>query len=287
LKKTVLTVFIFFTMLILQINAFAYPISIKDARGKVVRIKSKPVRIISLAASITETLFALGLDKRIVGVTNYCNYPAQAKKKTNIGDLRMSDELIISLKPDLIFAVSSMNDNMIPKLERLGITVFALDPKTIEQAMNDIITIGKITDRQKTASEIEEGMKTKIESVKKLSAKKSNKKVLVVIQPNPLWAAGPKTFMDEMIKLVNAKNIAFDARAGFVPFSKELAIQRNPDIIILGSIQDMQYFIKSKDWRLTNAVKNKKVFIINSDLLVRPGPRIVDGLSKLAEKVSN
>lgn len=261
----------------------AYPMRVKDARGKTVVIKAKPVRIVSLAPSNTEILFALGLGNRIVGVTKYCDYPAAAKKKPKIGDMTVSVESVAALKPDLVLAHAFVNDAAIPRLEKLGLTVFAIDPKSIEQVIRDIRTIGKITARPKTADSLAKKMEAVVASIGTARAKKPSRKVLVVVQANPLWVAGPKTFVDEMISIVHAKNVAYDARPGFVTFSRELAISRNPDVIITGVPGDVAYFTKSPEWRTTNAVKNKRVQVIDSDLIARAGPRLAEGLKQLAK----
>ena len=263
-----------------------YPMKVKDARGKMVTVRSKPLRIVSLAPSNTEILYALGLARRIVGVTDYCNYPRDAAKKPKVGDARTSVEKVASLKPDLVLAHAFVNDDAIPRLERLGITVYAVDPKTLADVVGDIRAIGKITARPKTAESVAKGVKAAIASVKSSRAKKSSRKVLVVIQSNPLWAAGPKTFVDEMLKTANAKNIAFDCRPGFNTFSKELALKRNPDVIIAGTKDDADYFLASPLWRHTKAVKNKRVYVIDPDTLVRPGPRLGGGLKELASKLN-
>ncbi|MDO8682000.1 MAG: ABC transporter substrate-binding protein [Armatimonadota bacterium] len=261
--------------------AIGYPISIKDARGKIVIIKSAPRRIISLAPSNTEILFALGLDDRIVGVTTYCDYPPQAKKKPKIGDRIVNVEKVISLKPDLILAHGRVNDAYISQFEALGKTIIAIDPKTYEQTMSDIRMIGRVTGRSSKASVIVKKMQSVADRVRRAPARKTKPKVLMVIQPSPLWAAGPNTFVDEMVRYAHGSNIAYDSRPGFNQFPVERAISRNPDIIIVGKDQK-EFFLTSPVWRGARAVKEKRVYEMDHNLLVRPGPRLADGLLKLA-----
>ncbi len=264
----------------------AYPMTVKDARGKSVTIKAKPVRIVSLTPSNTEILFALGLNGRIVGATNYCDYPAQAKKVAKVGDMTISVEAVAGLRPDLVLAHAKINDDVIPRLERLGVTVFAIDPKSLDEVISDIRTVGKITARPKTADSVAKRMESDIASVRSSRSGKRSSKVLVVIQANPLWCAGPATFVDEMVKIAGGKNIAYDARPGFNTFSKELALKRNPDVIVTGIKDDADYFLKSPLWQHTNAVKHKRVYAIGGDCMVRAGPRLTIGLKRLAEKLS-
>lgn len=262
-----------------------YPLKIKDARGKTVTIQAKPARIVSLAPNLTEIVFALGAGNRLVGVTKYCNYPPAALKVPKVGDMTASAESVLSRKPDLVLAHAFLNSQLISKLEGLRLVVFALDPKTLAQVQSDIITIGKITDRFPQARSISKKMAAEIKSVAAARANKKPESVLVVIQANPLWAAGPRTFIDEMLRTANAKNIAYDARPGFVPFSKELAISRNPDVIIVGSEADRMFFLTSPTWKNTRAAKSSRVYVINNDLLVRPGPRLIKGLKEIANKL--
>ena len=262
-----------------------YPMRVKDVRGKEILIKTKPVRIVSIAPSNTEILYALGLGHRVVGVTKFCDYPAAAKSKAKIGDMTVSAEAVVALKPDLVLAHGMLNSAAIPRLEKLGLTVFAIDPKTLGEVARDIRTVGRITARPKTAQTVAGRIDSAIKSVKASRAKKASREALVVIQANPLWAAGPKTFVNEMLGIANAKNVAFDARPGFVPFSRELAISRNPDVIITGLASDIDLFTKSPEWRTTNAVRNKRIYVIDSDILLRAGPRLAEGLKKLAGKV--
>lgn len=259
---------------------------VRDARGKQVLIKAKPVRIVSLAPSNTEILYALGLAHRIAGVTRYCNYPPQAKSKPKIGDMTVNTEAVVALRPDLVLAHAFVNDAAVGRLERLGLTVFAIDPKTIPEVIRDIRTIGRITARPRTAETLAKKMEAAVSRVKTARAGKPVRKVLVVVQSNPLWVAGPKTFVDEMIRLAHAKNVCYDARPGFVTFSKELAIGRNPDVIIVGLKSDASYFLSSPAWRNASAVRDKRVWVIDNDLLVRPGPRLSEGLKELAARLS-
>ncbi len=245
--------------------------------------ETKSLRIVSLTPSNTEILFALGLDKEIVGVTRYCDYPPAARKKAKIGDMKVSIEAVAALKPNLILAHSYMNDAAIPRLRQLGFRVVAVDPKTIDQVIQDIRKIGKITHRSRIAENIAANMKNAVNRIRKSRLGKPVRKVLVAIQSNPLWVAGPGTFVNEMLQIANAENVAFDARPGFVTFSRELAISRNPDVIITGLKSDVDFFMNSPLWKNVNAVRNKRVYVIDNDMLLRPGPRLTNGLEQLAK----
>jgi len=266
-------------------GATKYPLTIKDCRGKAITIPREPKRIISLAPNNTEILFALGLHSRIVGVTRYCDYPAAAKKKPKVGDRTISAEKIISLKPDLVLAHGTLNDDAIRAIESHGLKVIAIDPKTIGQVVKDILLVAKITNREKEAARVVGRISSAKALVKRKTARLRTKpKVLVAVQASPLWVAGPQTFVDEMIALAGGINLASDAKPGFNQFSAETAVWRNPDVMIGTAKGDKQVFTKGL-WKDTRAARRGRVYEANADLLVRPGPRLADGILTIARLV--
>ena len=267
--------------------ATKYPLTVKDCRGKAITIPSEPKRIISLAPGNTEILFALGLDSRIVGVTRYCNYPKAAAKKPKVGDQTTSVETVISLKSDLVLAHGTVNAQAVKSLEAHGIRVVAIDPKTLDQVASDILLVGRVTNREAQAKRVAGRISSAKALLKKKTAGiKTRPKVLVAIQADPLWAAGPKTFVDEMIVLAGGVNVASDAKPGFNQFSAEAAVWRNPDVIIGTYTGDSKVFTRGL-WKDTKAAKSGKVYDANPDLLVRAGPRLADGLLYLANVINN
>lgn len=264
----------------------AYPLKVTDARGRAVAIKARPARIVSLAPNITEILYAIGAGDQVAAVTKYCNYPPGAAKKPKVGDVRTTAEAVLAQKPDLVIAHAFLNATLIAQLETLHKTVFAMNPRTISQTEKDILALGRITDHNAGAAKVVAKMQRGIAEAKKARAGKKMESVMVVIQSNPLWVAGPNTFIDEMLRLANAKNIAWDARSGFVTFSRELAVSRRPSVIVVGSTADQSFFLTSPIWRNTPAAKSKRVYVINNDLLVRPGPRLADGLTEIVRRLN-
>lgn len=264
------------------VPCIAYPVTVKDVRGKAVIIKSAPQRIVSLTPNNTEILFALGLGNRIVGVNSWSNYPLAATKKAKVGDHIISVEKVISLKPDLIVAHAVLNDTYIKQLETLRRTVIAIDPKTYGQVMADITMLGHATGQNKQAAAVVKNMRAAVEKVRKRTAKRRGPNVLVEIQPNPLWAAGPGTLVDEMLGYCHARNVAHDSKSGFNEYPVELAVSHKPDVIIAGK-KESRFFLTSPLWRNAPAVRNKRVYEMDFDLLVRPGPRLADGLMKLED----
>jgi len=239
-------------------------------------------RIVSLTPNNTEVLFALGLGGRVVGVTKWCDYPPEAREKPKVGDVNISLERVVGLQPDLVLAHTTLNRNIIRRLRQLKIRVVATDPKTLAEVISDIRLIGNATDTAQQAEKLVRTMETSIAAVRKRAAGGQRLRTLVVIQPSPLWAAGPDTFVDEMIGIANGENIAHDARPGFNLFSTETAIARNPEVIIVTRPEERAFFEENSLWRRTQAVRNRKVITIEPALLLRAGPRLVQGLERLA-----
>lgn len=265
--------------------ATKYPITVRDCRGKAVTISKEPVRIISTVPNNTEILFALGLESHIAGVGSWDDYPPAAKKKPKVGDHVTSAEKVISLRPDLVLAHGKLNQDVIPTLEKYGIPVVAIDPKTIDQVQKDVLLIGKITNREKQASTVAGKIASAKETVRhKISGIKTRPKVLVSIQADPLWAAGPQTFIDEIIHLSGAINVAADAKPGFNQFSSEAAVYRHPDIIIGTDKGSRQVFTHGL-WKNTKAAQTGRVYEAAPDYLVRPGPRLAIGILTMAKLI--
>lgn len=240
------------------------------------------MRIISLTPSHTEILYALGLEDQVVGITKYCDYPPETASKLKVGESNVSLEKVIALKPDLVLAHSFLNDTETRRLKSLGVKVLDTDPKTFADVIADIRRIGEATGASRQAEKLAGSMEKAAKAIKAKTPGGRKIKTLVVIQPSPLWVAGPETFVDEMINCTNGENIAHDAKSGFNLFSSETAFARNPDVIIVTRPEDKAYFEKSSIWKKTTAVRSGNVTVIDPDLILRPGPRLVQGLEKLS-----
>jgi len=265
-------------------------ITITDDLGREVTIEKVPQRIISLAPSNTEILFALGLENKVVGVTDVCNYPPEAKGKEKIGGYNNpSLEKIIDLKPDLILAAFGNPEKLIEQLGNLDLTVVGLNPKKIEDIFGNIELVGKITDEEEKASKLVENLRKRMEKV--LSKTKDltleqRPRVLYVVWYKPLWTAGSETFIDELIQKAGGANIAKDL-SGWPKISLETVIEKNPEIIIVGESADQPGLLKTvKDESVlaqTDAFKNNQICAIDTDIVSRIGPRIINALEEVAK----
>jgi len=270
-----------------------FPSSVYDDWGRKVDIAKKPERIISLAPSNTEILFALGLGDKVVGVTDACDYPAQAKGKEKVVSLgKLSQEKIVALKPDLILAAGITSKDDVKRLEELKLTVLVLDPKDLDVIIRDIILAGAATGTAKEATRIADGMNQKFESlrarIKTVSTKPKVFYELDATNPAKPYTVGPGNFIDYMLQMAGATNAAAGAKAMWAEFSTEELLKQDPDLIILG---DSNYGITPASvkarpgWDKVKAVKNGAVYPIDDTLVSRPGPRIIDGFEALVKIV--
>jgi iron complex transport system substrate-binding protein len=265
-------------------------IQITDQLGRTVVFNGTPQRIISLAPANTEILFALGLSDKIIGVTSYCNYPAEALEKEMVGGFSTPDiEKIIALDPDVIFAAPIHEAEVIPQLENLGLTVIALTPETIDETYDAIELVGTVTGVQENASFLIENMKSEISVVTSLVAnlsKQEKPNVFYIVWHDPLMTAGGDTLQGQLIELAGGNNI-FNDLTSYPTVSLETVLDREPDIIIagtsMGSGENAPLEWAQNESRLqgTEALKEGKVFSINTDFTGRFGPRIVDALYEM------
>ena len=265
-------------------------IQITDQLGRTVTLNGTPQRIISLAPANTEILFALGLGDKVVGDTDYCNYPAEAQNVSKVGGFSTPTiEKIVALEPYVVFAAPIHEDTVIPQLENLGIKVIALAPTTINETYDAIELVGNVTGVQKAADTLVKNMKARINAVTSLVANLSDKEkpnVFYIVWHDPLMSAGGDTLQSQIIELAGGKNI-FVNSSGYPPVSLETVLDRNPDIIIastgMGSGVDapLNWALNESRLQVTNASKEGKIFSINTDLTGRFGPRIVDAVEEM------
>jgi iron complex transport system substrate-binding protein len=250
------------------------------------------MRIISLAPSSTEILFALGLDDEIVGVSQFCNYPEESRAKEKIGAFSPpAIEKILSLKPDIVFCTGLEQAPAVARLRQIGLKVCVSDPSTIEGLFASIREIGELTCRRERAAALVEEMRIELDAIHaKTAAAAIDKrpKVFIEIWHSPLMTAGRGSLIDELITAAGGVNIAYDTKTPYGSFSAEEVIERNPDCIILAYMQggDSSRAVGSRlGWNGISAVRKGRVYNdINPDILLRPGPRIVEGVRQLQKR---
>ena len=275
-------------------NTFANDttITITDLLGGTITLDSTPERIVSLAPSNTEILFALGLEEKIVGVTENCDYPPEAEEITEIGGFKTVDmEKIIQLGPDLILAANMHRDTDALELKRRGFNVLIIAPETTDEVIENILILGNATGTEVEAESLANNLENRIRTItEKVSLLTDEEKpgVFYITWHDPLWTLGEGTITHELIGLAGGKNIVADID-GHGQTDIETVIWGNPQVILAstghGSAEDSPVKWAQTEERLSHidARLNDRVYQVNSDLVTRPGPRIVDGLETIAE----
>lgn len=245
--------------------------------------RATPARIVSIIPSATEMLYALGLGDRVVADTANCDYPPAAKLKPHIGDMNINIETVVALKPDLVVGDSVWNAADIARLKELRLNIFDPHPITIEDVETEINQLGAATGAGRQAKIIVTGMQAKVSLARRLAGQnKRRPRVLCLVGYDPLYVAGPGTFVGEMVSLAGGANVV--RTQGFPSYSKETAVASMPDIIFCGA-QDAKRIAGDPAWQIAPAVREKHIYTIASDLLDRPGPRLADGLVQVARLI--
>lgn len=263
-----------------------YPLKLKDSYDRDVIIEKEPQKVISLAPNISETIFALGKEDKLIGRTDYCDYPEAVKKIQSIGKIEdPSIEKIAELKPDVVIASTHFKKEAIQKLEELNIKVVVFyGSDSFEGAYDTIQNVGKVLNANEKAKEIVTKMQSKVEEVQnKVKGMKAPSVYYVVgFGQSGDFTAGKDTFIGKTIEMAGGKNAAGDL-AGW-KYSIEKLMENNPDIMICSKNYDSKSGIQNTNgYKDLNAVKNNKLYEIDNDLLDRQGPRIADGLEAMAK----
>lgn len=268
----------------------ASTVSITDDLSRQVSLTGEAKRIISLAPSNTEILFALGLEDKVVAVTDFCDYPKEALAKDKIGSFSEPNlEKIIELDPDLILA-TGMHKKFIEKFDELGLKVFLLDSKSISDIFSAIERVGKLTGSSERAGEVTLAMNEKLAAVDGELVKLSEEEKPLVyyeIWNDPLMTVGPSGLIGEAIERAGGTNIGKELTGEYPKISLEVLVEKDPRIIIApkGSMGDPKSISERKGWGNITAVKEERVFVVDEDVMVRFGPRIVDGIYEMAKLI--
>ena len=271
--------------------------AVREFRGLenyTLRIADKPRRIVSLAPSCTEILFAVGAGEDVVGVTEYCNYPPEVEELKKAGKIEViggfskpSFEKIIALEPDLIVSAYGNPEDVIKRLIEAGYKVYGMHARHIDDIYKYIEVIGEITGNRDNASSLVKSMKSRIERVKEdVLCEKEGNKPRVFQTCGEFWTAGEGTFPDEIIEIAGGDNIA-DYKEGYFQISAEKIIELNPQVIICNEMGDMcpdyDRIMSDERFKSVDAVREGRVYKIDADIVSRPGPRIVDAIEIVHE----
>jgi iron complex transport system substrate-binding protein len=275
-----------------SVSSAAGNLTFTDGMGREVKLNGPAQRVVSMAPSNTEILFAIGAGNQVVGRDTLSDYPEEAKKLPDIGSTfdQLNTEQIVSLKPDLVLAAEINTPEQVKQLEDLGLTVYYLkNPVTLEEMYGNLDIVAQLTGHQKEAAALVDSLKKRVaavdEKIAPLSSRFSVFYELDATDPAKPYTAGKGTFITQLIDRAGGYNIAADLD-GYPQMSLEQVVAADPAFIILG---DARYGVSPESiaqrpgWENLSAVKNGNVLPFNDDLVSRPGPRLVDALEELAK----
>lgn len=262
---------------------------VKDDLGRTVRVPEKIDRVISLAPSLTEMIFAAGAGDRLVGVTTYCNYPPAASAIEKVGDTQTPNlERLIALKPQVVFvSTASQLESFMQTLNEQGIAVYVTNPVSLDDVFENLEQFGRLFDTEREVIDRLANLRLRVANVdvdaQAYLDSKPIQKVFVQISTDPLFTIGKESFLTRLIEQAGGISATKDIPTGYPKLSKETAAALDPDVIILSDSEDnLETNAAFKD---SKAVKNGRVYRINPDIISRPGPRLVDALEQIASRL--
>lgn len=255
---------------------------VQDDLGRTVKLPESVERVVSLAPSLTESIYAAGAGEKLVGVTTYCNHPEAAKSIEKVGDTQTPNiERIVALKPDVVFvSTASQLEAFMATLDQHGIAVYVMDAKSIAEMIDDLRTLGKLLAKEDAAERIANGLIERVAKVEGSFSASRKPRVFVQISTEPLFTIGKDSFLTELIHKAGGESVTKDVPSGYPKLSKETASAMSPDVIILSDSEDNRE--PNAVFKNSPAVKNRRVYRINADIISRPGPRLVDALEQIA-----
>ncbi|MBI4635172.1 MAG: cobalamin-binding protein [Candidatus Rokubacteria bacterium] len=264
--------------------------TVRDMLGREVTLAGPPRRIVSLVPSATEVIFALGAEDRLVGVTDFCDFPPAARAKPSVGGMvAPSLEAIVALRPDLVIATNAGNrEETFRDLGRVGIPTYLVTPSRIAEMLDMVARIGELTGRGAAVAPLRARLEQRITAVQRAVLPLRRPRVLYVLWPEPLIVPGRDALVTELIELAGGASVTAGEADAYPRLSLEAAVARAPEVILLANHGSNTGPIAREKWDgLTSlpAVRAGRVQAVNGDLLHRYGPRVVDGLEQLARAI--
>ncbi len=273
-------------------SSYTRPVTIVDRLKRSTHFDATPRRIVSLSPATTELVFALGAGELLVGSTDYCDYPEPAKSIPRVGSGPLgtvSLEAIVGKQPDLVLCKFDTHQPLVESLERLKIAVVAVGPESLEEFFEEARWLGAALNRNEQAEQLIQAMSAKKEQLATKSLANRNLRVFYQVWNDPLMTAGKGSFINQLLELAGLENVV-DATIGRYPrVSPELVVERDPEIIIVPSSPanpvDLETIYGRPGWQGVSAVKNRRVLVVNSDIISRCGPRMLDALEQIIEAI--
>lgn len=263
-------------------------VEVTDEAGRHVRIPQPVRRIVSLAPSLTETIYALGIQDRLVGDTDYCDYPADAQTKTKVGGaINPSLEQIVALRPDLVLVTKSLNRiETVRALDDLHIPAYATDPHTVEDVISSTERLAEVLGIPEAGESLAQDLHRRLSDLKSRLAALPPRRVLFVVWAEPLISAGKGTFIADALRLAGGISV-IDSAQDWPQINLEEAVRLQPDVLVFAAThpqaeaRDFAALAERPGWRDLDAVRGRR-FAVISDAVNRPSPRLITAIEELA-----
>ncbi len=281
------TAFVVVAWLVVAAWSSGRQLALEDDSGVRVALAAPARRIVSLAPSNTESLFAMGAGELIVGVTRFDDFPAEARAITQVGGFSDVDvERVLKLEPDLVLAAGFHASGVVPRLRSLGLTVFVVEPRDAAEVLDRLLIIGRLVGRVEEARELEASLRQRLVAVQERVGAINQRPRVFYLLSRDLFTVGPGSFAHDLIGRAGGQNIAADATISYPQMSDEAVIARDPEVIFIGghdSSVDLSELRRRPGWARVSAVASGRVVVLEDvDLISRPGPRIVEALEIMA-----
>lgn len=268
----------------------AFPLTLRDDAGREVTLSQEPQRIVSLAPSNTETLYALGLGERVVGVTEFDNYPPEVKRKPVVGGFAdVNLEQVVAQRPDLVLATGIHTGGVVEQLEQAGLTVFVIEPTDVAEVIEKIRLVGRITGVEEAAQALADDLSERVEAIEARVAEAEARPRVFYELSSDLYTAGPGSFIHDLILRAGGENIAAQTGQAYPQLSSEVIVEGDPQVIFLGDAnygESAETVAARPGWSQVTAVREgRMVAVTDDDIVSRPGPRIVQGLELIARGI--
>lgn len=276
-----------------------YPLNITDGLGNSVTIEKEPESLVSIDPSQTEVLFALGLGDRLVGVSNFCDYPEEALEKEKVGDaFAINVEKILELNPDLVFIYGGGQAEAVEQLRASGISIVSNIPETTDEIFATILQTGRLMNVENKAEQVVNELKERKDKIVNQVKDREKVRVFYELWDEPLMTAGEGSFIDELINLAGGENIGADGQGAYPEYSLEAMIEKDPQVYILPAhmedkqdlndqdLEELKNTVKSRPaYETISAVKNDRIEMLEPNIVSRPGIRIIEALELFARAI--
>ena len=267
-------------------------VSVTDDLGRRVVVQAPARRIVSLAPSNTEILFAIGAGPQVVAVTDFCNFPPEVRRLPRVGGMMagtVSLERIVSLQPDLVLTVAGLQRPVVEQLQRLGLAAVAVDSTSFAHLYENLRKVGRLTGQESGAERVVQQLQQQVQRVQQATgslAPQQRLRVFYLVWDEPLMTAGPRSFIGQVLELAGAVNVFADVSQDWPQVSLEELVRRQPDVILAPAVHGGRRLVDQlrsrPGWKELKAVQAGRVYTVDDDLISRPGPRLGQALEQVA-----